>query len=204
MANKKISDLSAAGAAVGTDIVEIETAAGVSKKQTLSGIWSYFSTLAGGSSGTSFPVSPSTGDRFSRTDRNIDYFYDGTRWLSTEIFTAGFAQGTGGISVDTNLVFNIPYLPTYDCYLIAWDTSYTRTAPGEWDLILSSLDSAGTLATIDTQDGSADATSTWINRSRSLTTLLTSSTKALRVAADEVSGTALIIHAASVQYRLVG
>lgn len=38
-------------------------------------------------SGTSFPVSPASGDRFYRTDRNIDYFYNGTRWLSTQLFT---------------------------------------------------------------------------------------------------------------------
>ncbi len=50
MANKKISDLIAAGAAVGTDLVEIETNAGSSRKQTLSAIWSYFSSLLGTSS----------------------------------------------------------------------------------------------------------------------------------------------------------
>jgi hypothetical protein len=38
-------------------------------------------------SGTSFPGSPAAGDRFTRTDRNIDYFYDGTRWLSTQLHT---------------------------------------------------------------------------------------------------------------------
>lgn len=35
-----------------------------------------------GASGTSFPGSPATGATFYRTDRNIDYYYDGTRWLS--------------------------------------------------------------------------------------------------------------------------
>lgn len=39
-----------------------------------------------GLSGTAFPVSPSTGDRFRRTDQDLEYFYDGTRWLSTNVF----------------------------------------------------------------------------------------------------------------------
>src|ERR1700754_4638544 len=39
--------------------------------------------------GTSFPVSPATGDVFYRTDRHIEYYYDGTRWLSTQLFTIG-------------------------------------------------------------------------------------------------------------------
>jgi hypothetical protein len=42
---------------------------------------------AGLRSGTSFPGSPATGDRFFRTDRILEYFYDGTRWLSTQIIT---------------------------------------------------------------------------------------------------------------------
>lgn len=41
-----------------------------------------------GLSGTSFPGSPATGARFRRTDRDIDYEYDGTRWLSVQLFTA--------------------------------------------------------------------------------------------------------------------
>jgi hypothetical protein len=35
--------------------------------------------------GTSFPGSPTTNDRFYRTDRAIEYYWDGTRWLSTQI-----------------------------------------------------------------------------------------------------------------------
>lgn len=40
-------------------------------------------------SGTSFPGSPATGDLFYRTDRNIEYYYDGTRWLSVQLFELG-------------------------------------------------------------------------------------------------------------------
>ncbi len=32
--------------------------------------------------GTSFPASPSSGDRFFRTDLGWDCYYDGTRWLT--------------------------------------------------------------------------------------------------------------------------
>jgi hypothetical protein len=35
--------------------------------------------------GTSFPGSPSTGDRYWRTDLEMEFFYDGTRWLSTTL-----------------------------------------------------------------------------------------------------------------------
>lgn len=196
MANKKFSDLTAATTVAGGDIIAIETVAGNSRKVAAS--------VVGVACGTAFPVAPSSGDRFYRTDRVIEYFYDGTQWLSTQIFSLNIDQTTQGITGNTNFILNVPYLPTYNCYLIAWDTTVYRSAAGEWDMVLSSLDSAGAATTIDTQDGSADATTTYVNRSRGLTTLLTSSVKALRIAATEISGTAGLIFGASVQYRLVG
>ena len=42
-------------------------------------------------SGTSFPGSPATGDLFYRTDRNLEYFYDGTRWLTTQEYQASMS-----------------------------------------------------------------------------------------------------------------
>lgn len=36
--------------------------------------------------GTSFPASPATNDRYYRTDHSREYFYNGTRWLSVQLF----------------------------------------------------------------------------------------------------------------------
>lgn len=46
-------------------------------------------------SGTAFPASPSTYDRFFRTDLALDFYYDGTRWLTTQVFerTVPTAEG---------------------------------------------------------------------------------------------------------------
>lgn len=35
--------------------------------------------------GTSFPGSPATNDRYFRTDLGMEFYYDGTRWLSTQL-----------------------------------------------------------------------------------------------------------------------
>lgn len=49
---------------------------------------------AGGiSSGTSFPGSPSANDLFYRTDLHLIFYYDGTRWLSIDLFTSAFSVG---------------------------------------------------------------------------------------------------------------
>ncbi len=47
--------------------------------------------------GTSFPGSPASGDRFKRTDINVDCFYDGTRWLSEQLFSQGLHSVNGTI-----------------------------------------------------------------------------------------------------------
>ena len=38
--------------------------------------------------GTSFPASKATGDRYWRTDLGLEFFWDGTQWVTTTLFTA--------------------------------------------------------------------------------------------------------------------
>jgi hypothetical protein len=47
--------------------------------------------------GASFPGSKATGDRYWRTDLGMEFYWDGTRWLSTTLHSsAGFPVDTGG------------------------------------------------------------------------------------------------------------
>ena len=48
--------------------------------------------------GTTFPGSPTEGQKFYRTDHNREYFYTGTKWLSTdlEVFHCGKASAAQG------------------------------------------------------------------------------------------------------------
>jgi hypothetical protein len=74
-----------------------------------------------GLSGSSFPGSPSSGQFFHHTTRRLDYFYDGTRWLSTKLDTLpiGYSSttiplsGTGSITHHVTL----PYSNTYELWL---------------------------------------------------------------------------------------
>lgn len=164
------------------------------------------SSTGGTLSGTSFPVSPTAGDIFRRTDLNFEYIYDGTRWLTTQLFTVTTSSmvASVGISADSNPQFNLPLLPLYDAWLESWDTSTFRNAAGEWDIELYTVDSVSIAALLDTQDGSADVTGTIYNRNRALGILVTSATKALRVLFNEISGTSAGVFTASIHYRLVG
>jgi len=45
-------------------------------------------------SGTSNPGAAAAGDRYWRTDLGLEIYYDGTRWVTTEVYVAqGFAHG---------------------------------------------------------------------------------------------------------------
>jgi hypothetical protein len=68
--------------------------------------------------GASFPASPTTGDRYWRTDDRLEFFWDGTRWLSTTLFRLLFASGPlsaagGSDSIKaTGLGFMLTPVPT--------------------------------------------------------------------------------------------
>ena len=52
--------------------------------------------------GTSFPVSPTAGDRFRRSDINyLIFFYDGSRWRSETIMTLQDGSSNASTAADT-------------------------------------------------------------------------------------------------------
>lgn len=129
-------------------------------------------TSPGGSisSGTSFPGGPATNDLFYRTDLALLFFYDGTRWLSTQVLTNRLTQvrtlptpysatTTGAIEAPT------PYLQGgSDIWLVAARCAFHLaggTAPSgshKWVGTLTKLTSAlgeTTIATFTIDSGSA-------------------------------------------------
>jgi hypothetical protein len=64
------------------------------------------SLTATGAAGTSFPGSPATNDRYFRTDLGMEFYWDGTNWVSTQLnqlmltpadVVTPFSGTTGGI-----------------------------------------------------------------------------------------------------------
>lgn len=159
---------------------------------------------SGTPSGTAFPGSPATNDRFIRTDRNIEYFYDGTRWLSTQLLSISYQILNTGVTADSTYYLAVPYQGTYSIWLERIDIAYHRTAAGEWDLLLGRMDNANVTTNIVTLDGAGDPTSSWRHKSATINALLNSSAEALTITADEISGTAAYYGGGVILYRLVG
>jgi hypothetical protein len=153
--------------------------------------------------GTSFPPSPLTNDRYFRTDRGVDYYFDGTRWLSVNLLEASLGT-VGGIAVTTTSFWPVPYEGLYDLWLDSWTTAMFTSGVGEWDVLLQEVNSAVSVTTIDTQDGSTDTNGVFYGRTRALGVQVASTSRSLRVSFTEISGTATFTGAASVFCRLVG
>lgn len=118
--------------------------------------------------GTSFPVSPANGDRFLRTDVNIECFYDGTRWLSTELLiSTGSIQA---VATTGATILPIPYYDLYDIYIervnIGTQITSATTGTNYFNAIqLTSADGAGASTTYGTaRSNQSDTQNIWVNR----------------------------------------
>jgi hypothetical protein len=153
-------------------------------------------------SGTTFPVSPDTGTRYFRTDRGIEYFYDGTRWLSTQVLS--MEMSIANVAVTTEAFLSIPYRGVYGVYLERFEAVMFRLAAGEWDAVLSWTNAANARTTITTLDGAGTTSSNWTHHSAAIGAVL--DTNAFNVVATltEVSGTTNAYMASKLFYRLIG
>lgn len=154
-------------------------------------------------SGTSFPGSPTTGDRFFRSDRNIDYVYDGTRWLSTQIFPLVFS-GTSGGAADTGVYAPIPWQNVYGIWLVRFEATTFRTAAGEWDVVLNSQTATSVKTAVVTLDGNGTTTNNWVMLSSNIGAVQDVNGRSYEVVYDEISGTSTLFATAILYYRLIG
>lgn len=197
MADKKISDFTALGAIAAGDLIEVETSGGNSRKVK--------SEHAGIASVTSFPGSPASGDRVWRSDRGIEYYYDGTRWLSTTLYSMPIQLSDQNNPRTTTTGFlgraANPWAGLYDVYLLDGVFSYYLSATGNWTLDI--VDSAA--AVLATTTVSTVTTHTTVR-------VAINAVKANGLAANsnfnlsvtENSGAASLYTMAALTYRLVG
>ncbi|HVH49970.1 MAG TPA: hypothetical protein VM760_08870 [Sphingomicrobium sp.] len=159
-------------------------------------------------SGTSFPSSPATGARFTRTDRNIEYFYDGTRWLSTQLFemathTPNSVANT--VSGNTNNDMGNPWAGKYAIYLeeLVFTSRQTvgTTASNYFTAQIYDTTTAATVgAAISAQNNTAGA---YEADRVTINAVVASTSHNLRVFYT-LTGTATAILNAAIVYRLIG
>ena len=118
-----------------------------------------------GLSGSSFPGSPSSGQFFWHTTRRLEYFYDGTRWLTTVLYEIPMgielALQPFAASTTSNRVM-VPHAGVYDLWLEGFQASFYVVTGGtalgashKWVCVLSKQPASIGLATVNIDSGAS-------------------------------------------------
>jgi hypothetical protein len=161
-------------------------------------------------SGTAFPGSPTTNDRFLRTDirGGIMFFWDGTRWLSEQQFT--IMSYTLGIAADNTPVYH-PVVTDYPVWVEYMDTATLTTGSAEWRVYVNiySFDNA-VVASLAYRSTSGETANKFYAHRTTIGTVVDgtgansgANPRMWAVSFDEISGTAQLYAAVTVYYRLI-
>jgi hypothetical protein len=173
-----------------------------------------------GLSGTSFPASPSSGDKFYRTDLHAGFYYDGTRWLSLTLFSLDFSVGkvipsglttTSGFSVTDGLLrATHPGFGSFDIYLtdlkIATHVATTNNGTNFWAGAIATCTSGTRTFLANAFDTSAQTAGQWGVYTTAINSVVSSTIDILHIENNGKTGTpgALSLGGCSVAYRRVG
>ena len=168
------------------------------------------------SGGTSFPGTPATNRRFFRSDRNIEYFYNGTRWLSTQLFVDPIDGGPTALlpyaatiaANATNLA--VPYATTYDLWLEAWHVVFLVVTGGtalsgshKWVSVLSKT-AGSTPTTVSTVNIDSGASGTFRTSVVAIGALLGTTHTVLSIGHTKTGTPGALYFLSRIVYRLVG
>jgi hypothetical protein len=149
------------------------------------------------------PSNPPANTPYWDSTRDMAFFHDGTRWLSTQLFSIAAGSFSSGGTGTTWLP--LPFRGTYSIWLERVDASTFVSGVGEWDVILNWTSAANVSTALATLDGSADAAATWLTKTAVPSPqLLDANARALNITWTEASGTATLIANAAIFYRVIG
>lgn len=164
-------------------------------------------------SGTSFPGSPATNDRFYRTDLHVQFFYDGTRWLSDgpPMVCAVSMQdalnplgATGASDRQGN-----PHYNTYDIYVETFTLNYyllaASTNTNYITARLQTRSGAGGAVSLGAADISTqnDAQNQALAKSSAINAVVAKTVQWFQTLYTEVGAQTFVV-SSSFTYRLVG
>lgn len=163
--------------------------------------------------GTTFPSGPQTYDRFLRTDRGIEYFYDGTRWLSLQEYDFGAGQqvsaGATGITASPSTVVRWAVRSDYELWLTRWVVHSrvltTNNGSNNWTVALTYQVANATATTITSFGTSADTAGNLTNHDQAINAALNTSAEGVSTTVTINAGAPGGIFAPSqLLYRLIG
>jgi hypothetical protein len=135
--------------------------------------------------GTAFPASPATNELYFRTDLGQEFYYDGTRWLSTALYSHLIEQAastTTSISATSTWNQRVMrpllrggsdiYMVQLECMFFVNSGGTALGASHKWVGTFHKADSANSLTTLITININSGASSTWRVDLQSINALL--------------------------------
>jgi hypothetical protein len=170
--------------------------------------------------GTSFPGSPSTNQRYFRTDLGHEYYYDGTRWLTSQEYTLQLLpRGTQPFTAAGGTTANIF---DFDCSIpgyndTGWNGIYVtsfsiiffsgtaQSGTNYYAVRLYALGGAGTVTLANNNTQNATVANTWTPRGITVTPLaMGTGIGGLEMAIDQTGSPGNFFMYASVGFRKIG
>lgn len=162
----------------------------------------------GVASGTSFPGSPSTNDRYFRNDLGIEFFFDGTRWLSTTLYHDPFSVGDGTIPFTNSGIAALRWAAwsgDYDIWLVKhhiWTyVGSQNNGSNYWSADLQKAPAGTSVRSFTT---AADTVSTYTSHSAAIGALLGTTQLGLNVVITKTANPGVLYLGSSIAYRIVG
>jgi hypothetical protein len=164
------------------------------------------SGASGVPSGTSFPGSPATNDIYFRTDRGLLYYYNGTRWLTVDLYRQEIAGQTALTPFSANAtLYAALWAAQYDVWMVDLITNSavltTNDGSHFWTIALTRGPSGTALASYTT---AADTLGVNVGHRVSIGALTGTSDTYFAVDATKTSTPGNLYLQAAVTYRLVG
>jgi hypothetical protein len=161
---------------------------------------------------TAFWGTPSTEDRCYRTDRNIEYFYDGTRWLSSFLYLLPFGPTDIAFNAGVTAVcarLTIPTIAgTYDVWIEAIDVNVLPMATNDgthyWTVTARKTVNATSANLGATFTTAADTAGAWTRHSIAVGALLGPTEQDINVNAGPTNTPGTLYFSGLVRCRLVG
>lgn len=161
--------------------------------------------------GTSFPGSPTTGHKYWRSDLALEFYYTGTRWLTTQLFTMQINGPDGGAPTWTTTATVIGRQPVlssqYQMYLerlfIAARVATTNNGSNYWTFALMGEDGASASVLIASADTSSMGSDAFYKVNSSIAALLLTTYDVIWVEINKNGSPGGLIGAALFTYRLV-
>lgn len=159
--------------------------------------------------GTEFPDNPGSYETFFREDLGLEFFFDGTRWVSSQLLRDVFGIGNVGASTTSSSAL-MGRLPVWgrSIYVVEFHTSTQVGTPNSgsdiWAVTLITKDAADSEATLATFSTLGDTVNEWVARQTAVAAVVDpGTTKQLgaRVARGGSAGT--IFLSAAITYRLI-